>query len=449
MSLRSLTQAFLKPASAMPAFDPTNFVSGVNNPHYPLLPGTTYINASPDGLVTDDLAVTRKTIEILGVTCVVVDDRVYEDGELVERTLDYFAQDKQGNVWYFGEDSSHFEDGKLVSTEGTWRAGNGDQHAGIIMLASPQVGDFYKQEQAPGVAEDQAVVTGLNAAVDVPYGSFSGLLQTDDSTPLEPGFVERKLYAEGIGLLQEAPNDGPQIDLLRIRFDGTSKADTINGFTGKDEVNGGAGNDHLNGGIGADVVKGGRGDDVLGGGNDTDADILYGNQGRDQLYLRTGDKGYGGDANDKIWLADNTGFGLVDGGAQNGNDVGRFRGDILQFEGNLDLTKAGISEKITHIETLSMMGSGHDHATLSAQDVLDIGDGRLDPSFFCGKDKFGAGDAVRVEGGDGDKLTLTGGNWHEVEDVRNVPDNYDIFARQTPMGTAYVVVNEDVQVQLT
>src|SRR4030095_12608127 len=102
-------------------------------------------------------------------------------------------------------------------------------HAGISMRADPQLGDFYEQEQAPGVAEDQAVVISLTASVDVPYGSFTDLLQTDDTTPLETGFLEKKLYAEGIGLLQEIPNDGPQIDLLKIRFEGTSKADDIDG----------------------------------------------------------------------------------------------------------------------------------------------------------------------------------------------------------------------------
>lgn len=447
MSLRALTSQFQKRASAMPTFDPDNFVTGVDNPLYPLLPGTTYINASPDGVFADNLTVTRDTIEILGVGCIVVDDRAYEDGELVERTLDYFAQDKQGNVWYFGEDSFHYENGRVVSTEGTWRAGNPGQNAGIIMEAHPEVGDFYKQEQAPGVAEDQAVVVSLNASVDVPYGSFSGLLQTDDSTPLEPGFVEQKLYASGIGLLQETPNDAARVDLLKIRFDGTAHGDTINGFAGKDELNGFAGNDHLNGRGGSDVVKGGRGDDVIDGGLDTDADILYGNQGADRLYLRTGDNGYGGTGNDRIRLFDNDGFGLVDGGEQNGTDLGRTRGDILQFEGNLDLTGAGVSERITHTETLSMVGSGHDHLTLSAADVLDLGDGRLDPT-LCGKDSWGKGDAVRVDGDVDDQLTLTGGKWHEVEDVKNVPDNHDVFARQTSAGIAYVVVDEDVQVHL-
>jgi hypothetical protein len=445
--MRTLTQHFQKPAAALPTFDPANFVTVIDNPHYPLKPGTTYINASPDGSFTDDLRVTRDTINILGVTCVVVEDLAYEDGELVERTLDYFAQDKQGNVWYLGEDATHYENGKIVSTEGTWRAGNGNQHAGIIMEANPQVGDFYKQEQAPGVGEDQAVVISLNASLDVPYGSFTGLLQTDDTTPLEPGFVERKTYAEGVGLLQEVPNDGPRIDLLKIRFDGTAGADDIDGYAGKDELFGLQGNDHLDGKGGSDTIKGGRGADVITGGDDGDADLLYGNQGHDQLFLYQGDKGYGGDGNDRLRLFDNEDFGLVDGGGQNGTNLGKVRGDILLFEGSLDLTKAGVSERIAHVETLSMVGAGSDRLTLSAQDVLDLGEGRLDPA-FCRKDKWGSGDAVRIEGGDGDHVTLTGGKWREVDDVTNVPDNYDVFARQTSTGTAYVIVDEDIQVHL-
>jgi len=445
--MRFPTQNFQKPATALPTFDPDDFVTVVDNPHYPLRPGTTYFNASPDGAFVDNLTVTRDTIEILGVTCVVVEDLAYEDGELVERTLDYFAQDKLGNVWYLGEDATHYEDGKVIGTDGTWRAGNPGQHAGIIMLADPQVGDFYKQEQAPGVAEDQAVVISLNASVDVPYGSFTDLLQTDDTTPLEPGFVERKTYAEGVGLLQEVPNDGPRIDLLKIRFDGTASADDIDGYAGKDELNGLAGNDHLDGGGGSDTIKGGRGADVIDGGKDGVPDLLYGNQGDDRISLRVGDKGHGGDGNDRLQLFDTENFGLVDGGNQAGTNLGKVRGDMLLFEGSLDLTKAGVSERITHIETLSMTGSGSDRLTLSARDVLDLGEGRLDPA-FCRKDKWGSGDAVRIEGGDGDLLALTGGKWREVDDVKNVPDNYDVFARQTSSGTAYVIVDEDIQVDL-
>jgi hypothetical protein len=262
--------------------------------------------------------------------------------------------------------------------------------------------------------------------------------------------LEHKFYIAGVGLVSTTDANDPDSieELIKIIYDGTSKDDDIKGNVGPDEISGFAGSDHLNGGGGADVVKGGRGDDVIGGGNDTDADVLYGNQGHDRLYLRTGDQGYGGDGNDRIRLFDNDGFGLVDGGSQNGHNLGKTRGDILQFEGSLDLTKAGVSERITHIETLSMVGSGHDRLSLSARDVLDLGEGKLNPAVH-GKDKWGSGEAVRIEGGDGDHLTLTGGKWHEVEDVKNVPDNYDVFARQTSAGTAYVVVDEDVQVHLT
>ena len=435
---------------ASPVFNPADFILGIDNPYTPLQPGTTFVykNAGTDELVLTET--TRETKLIDGVVCTVVHDRSLVDGELSEDTLDYFAQDKAGNVWYFGEDTKEFEDGKVVSTEGTWRAGVDGATPGIVMEAHPQAGDQYQQEHAAGVAEDMAKVISLNEVVDSPYASSNHALETDEFTPLEPGLLEHKFYIAGLGLVSTTDANDPDSveNLIKIIFDGTSGADTFNGNIGPDEINGAAGNDHLNGGDGSDIVKGGRGDDVIGGGNDTDADILYGNQGRDRISLGTHDKGYGGDANDTLRLLDNSGFGLVDGGNQNGNNLGATRGDILQFDGTLDLTKAGVSERITHIETLSMVGSGHDHVTLSARDVLDIGEGRLDPT-FSGKDNFGGGDAVRIEGGDGDRLDLTGGKWHEVEDVKNVPDNYDVFARQTSSGTAYVVVNEDIQVHLT
>lgn len=434
-----------------PVFDPANFTSSViDNPYMPLQPGTTLVYKTESTGEVVNFEVTRQTKVIDGVTCVVVHDTSRVDGDLEEDTLDYLAQDKFGNVWYFGEDTKTLEDGKVVSTEGSWRAGVDGAAPGFIMEADPHVGDDYDQEIAPGVAEDHARVVSLAEVVDTPYASSDMALETDETTALEPGVLEHKFYIAGVGLVSTTDANDPDSveNLIKIIFDGTSGNDTIDGKLGPDEINGGGGNDHLNGGAGSDIVKGGRGDDVISGGNDTDADILYGNQGRDRISLGTHDKGYGGGGNDTLRLFDNYGFGLVDGGGQNGNNVGKTRGDILQFEGTLDLTKAGLSERITHIETLSMVGSGHDHLKLSAQDVLDIGDGRLDPA-FCGKDKFGSGDAVRIEGGDGDRLDLTGGKWHEVEDVKNVPDNYDVYAHQTSAGTAYVVVNEDIQVHLT
>lgn len=435
---------------ASPMFDPANFVSGIDNPYMTLQPGTTYVykNDGSDELVQTET--TRETKLIDGVVCTVVHDRSTVDGELSEDTLDYFAQDKFGNVWYLGEDTKEYEDGKVVSTEGTWRAGVDGATPGIVMEAHPQVGDQYDQEHAIGVAEDKAKVISLHELIDSPYASSSDALQTDEFTPLEPGLLEHKFYIAGIGLVSTTNADDPSdVELLtKIIFDGTSKSDDFKGNVGPDEINGFAGNDHLNGSDGSDLIKGGRGADVIDGGDDDDADLLYGNQGHDRISLGTGDKGYGGDGNDRLRLFDNDGFGAVDGGNQRGTNLGKMRGDILQFEDNLDLTKAGVSERITHVETLSMVGSGHDRLTLSAQDVLDLGEGKLNPA-FCGKDKWGSGDAVRVEGGDGDHLTLTGGKWREVDDVKNVPDDYDVFARQTSTGTAYVVVNEDIQVHLT
>jgi hypothetical protein len=435
---------------ASPVFNPADFVLGIDNPYMTLQPGTTYVYTNEGTGELIHTETTRQTKVIDGVVCTVVHDSSTVDGELSEDTFDYFAQDKSGNVWYFGEDTKEFEDGKVVSTEGTWHAGVDGAAPGIVMEAHPQAGDQYQQEHATGVAEDMAKVITLSALVDSPYASSNNALETDEFTPLEPGLLEHKFYIAGLGLVSTTDASDPESieNLIKIIFDGTSKNDSIIGNIGPDAINGFAGNDHLDGGTGNDVVKGGRGDDVISGGLDTDADILYGNQGHDQISLRTGDKGYGGDGNDRIRLFDNEHFGLVDGGNQNGTNLGLTRGDILQFEGDLDLTKGNVDKRITRIETLSMIGSGHDHTTLSAKDVLDLGEGRLDPA-FSGKDSFGAGDAARIEGGHGDQLTLTGGKWHEVEDVKNVPDNYDVFARQTAHGTAYVVVNEDVHVQLT
>jgi hypothetical protein len=433
-----------------PVFNPANFVSGIDNPYMTLQPGTTFIykNDGTGELVQTET--TRETKVIDGVTCIVSHDRSTVDGELEEDTLDYFAQDKFGNVWYFGEDTKEFEDGKVVSTEGSWRAGVDGAAPGIIMEAHPRVGDDYDQEHAPDVAEDHAKVVSLSALVESPYASSDHALETDETTPLEPGALEHKFYIAGVGLVSTTDANDPESieELVRITFAGTSDDDTFNGNVGPDRINGFAGDDDLNGGVGKDIVRGGRGSDVLDGGKDSDADLLYGNQGNDQISLRAHDQGFGGSGTDTLRLLDDGRFGLVNGGEQQGHDLGRTTGDILQFAGGLDLTKAGVSERITHIETLAMTGSGHDHLILAARDVLDIGDGDLNPA-VSGKDTWGTGGAVRVEGGAGDQLTLTGGNWHEIEDVRNVPDNHDVFARNTSAGVAYVVVDEDVQVHLT
>jgi hypothetical protein len=449
MSLRHLTQNFQSLAGIAPTFDPANFVPTVDNPYYPLPPGATFVYESPDGTSADRLTVTRQTKDILGVSCVVVLDQAFENGALVEKTFDYFAQDKDGNVWYLGEDAFHFEDGKLVSTEGTWRAGADDQHPGIIMLAHPQVGDAYAQEIAPGVAEDRAVVVSLNDSTHVPYGSFSHLLHTDDTTPLEPGFVEKKFYGAGIGLLQEVPNDADQMDLVKIRFDGTAHADTIAGNVGPDELDGHGGNDNLNGFAGSDTITGGSGNDTLHGGGDQILDILDGGKGNDLLRIGAADHALGGSGKDVLQLFDNADFAEIDGGTQPFRNLGHAGGDVLQFAGALDLTAPGLSERISGIETIAMtIGDGNDSLRLSAQDVLDLGDGIFDPRFKGGLDGFGRGDAVRIDGNNGDQLTLAGGNWSEIA-PKNAPHGYDVFSCQVGTDNAYVLVQDEITVSLS
>jgi hypothetical protein len=183
----------------------TDFVSSVDNPYFPLVPGTTLVyRGQSDGereVVT--IEVTREMKEILGVTCVVVKDTVEIAGEIHELTFDWYAQDVDGNVWYMGEDSKEYEDGKVSSTEGSWEAGVDGALPGVIMPANPEVGLAYTQEHYAGEAEDKGKVVALHRTVSVPYGSFDEVLVTEDWTPLEPRFLEHKHYAPGIGVVFE------------------------------------------------------------------------------------------------------------------------------------------------------------------------------------------------------------------------------------------------------
>src|SRR5262249_41242819 len=170
-------------------FDPHNFTGGpITNPLMPLAVGNTWFYTVSDG-TTDTVTVTDKTINIDGLKCVVVSDVVKEGNKVTETTQDYFAQDNAGNVWYFGEDTKTFQPGG-ASTEGTWRAGVNNADPGIIMLADPRKGNSYFEENAPGVAVDQAAVTGVNASATVPFGTFNrDLLQTRNSSVLFPGDI--------------------------------------------------------------------------------------------------------------------------------------------------------------------------------------------------------------------------------------------------------------------
>jgi hypothetical protein len=186
-----------------PQIDPADFVSVIDNPYFPLTPGTTftYEAETEDGRETDVVTVTHDTKEILGVTCTVVRNTATLDDVIEEDTFDWYAQDKEGNVWYFGEFTTQFENGVPVGHEGSWEAGVDGAQPGIIMPADPQSGDSYRQEFLAGVAEDMAKVLRLNASVSVPYGDFENCLETKEWSPLEPGVIEHKFYARGIGLV--------------------------------------------------------------------------------------------------------------------------------------------------------------------------------------------------------------------------------------------------------
>jgi hypothetical protein len=194
-----------------PEFDPTDFVSGVDNPYFPLEPGTTwmYISVlSHTSVETTVVTVTSDPKTVMGVEATVVHEQVIVDGELVEDTFDWFAQDAAGNVWYLGEDTKEYEDGQIVSTGGSWEAGVDGAEPGIIMLATPTTGATYAQEGAPGVAEDQAKVISTGATVTVPYGTFSDAVQIAEWSKLDRGPRQIKTYASGVGLVMEARRSG-------------------------------------------------------------------------------------------------------------------------------------------------------------------------------------------------------------------------------------------------
>lgn len=189
----------------LPTIDPSKFTTTINNNFYPLIPGTkTIFEANTDnGLEHTEVTVLTETTVVMGVTCVVVRDTVSVGGVVIEDTFDWYAQDEEGNVWYMGEDTKEYQDGEVVSTEGSWEAGIDGAMPGIVMLADPEVGLSYRQEYYKGEAEDMAQVVSLNVSATVPYGEFSNLLMTVEWTPLEPGLLEHKYYAEGIGVVLE------------------------------------------------------------------------------------------------------------------------------------------------------------------------------------------------------------------------------------------------------
>lgn len=208
-----------------PTIDPANFVNPTEigktiepNPFFLLIPGYTRIYKQATETIT--VTVTEDTKVIEGVTCVVVHDVVEDNGELIEDTYDWYAQDKDGNVWYFGEATQKFENG-TASTEGSWEHGVDGAKAGVVMWAKPEakIGEAYRQEYYAGHAEDWGKVLSLTESATTPAASCDGnCLMTEDTTPLEPDVLEHKYYASGVGFIYEIkPKTGEKLELVEVR----------------------------------------------------------------------------------------------------------------------------------------------------------------------------------------------------------------------------------------
>jgi len=182
--------------------DPAEFTNRIDSPYWPMAAGSRWVYRETDGegnVQRVEVTVTTKKKRILGIDALVVHDVVTEDGEVVEDTDDWYAQDADGNVWYLGEDTKEYEDGKVVSRAGSWQAGVDGAQAGVLVPAEPTPGLAYRQEYYEGEAEDAAEVLSLTEKVTVPYGFFDGVLMTKDVNPLEPKLLEHKFYARGVG----------------------------------------------------------------------------------------------------------------------------------------------------------------------------------------------------------------------------------------------------------
>jgi len=225
----SLLAALTQPPPGLPqggepvTLDPARFSTRIDNPFWPMRPGTRWVTreTAPDGSRQKVVVrVTHRTRRIAnGVTARVVRDTVTERGRLVEDTRDWYAQDTAGNVWYLGERTKEYEHGRVVSTEGSFEAGVDGAQAGVVVPADPVPGLRYRQEWYAGHAEDQASVVSVDEQVAVPAGHFRHVLFTRETNPLEPRAVEYKFLARGVGpvLALEISGGSAREELLRMR----------------------------------------------------------------------------------------------------------------------------------------------------------------------------------------------------------------------------------------
>jgi len=203
-----------------PAIDPADFVDRIDNPYLPLGVGArwVYVGTSDGETERVEVEVLEERKVVAGISATVVRDRVFVAGELVEDTFDWFAQDRAGTVWYLGESVRDYENGRVVSTEGSFEVGVDGALPGVVMPARPVVGDAYRQEFYRGQAEDMAQVLRVDGRRSVPFGSFDRVVVTRDWNPLEPVPIEEKSYAPGVGLIHETATRGPAATIELVEF---------------------------------------------------------------------------------------------------------------------------------------------------------------------------------------------------------------------------------------
>lgn len=210
-------------SSYKPDISPSKFTSSatITNPYYPVTAGKKYIyeGNTPDGLekIEEQRLTTTKTI--LGITCIIVNFRAYLNGNLIEEAWDWYAQDNDGNLWYFGEAVDNYNsNGTIKDHAGSWEAGVDGAQPGMIMPANPRTGMKYREEYYFNHAEDEAEITETGLTITIPYGSFNNCIKTRNWTALEPDLNENKFYTRGIGLVKEVNvTDNYEIRLIAIQ----------------------------------------------------------------------------------------------------------------------------------------------------------------------------------------------------------------------------------------
>jgi hypothetical protein len=203
--------------------DPAEFTTQITNEYWPMKPGTRWVSREIDEdgqaarVVVTVTGVTRKIAN--GITARVVRDTVSLDGEVIEDTFDWYAQDADGNIWYLGEDTAEFEDGKLATREGSFEAGVDGALPGVALPGAPEDGMAYRQEYYEGEAEDNGEVLSTDEMAEVPSGRYDGVLLTKDTSGLEPDVLEYKLYAPGVGpvLVFGVSGGGGREELLSMK----------------------------------------------------------------------------------------------------------------------------------------------------------------------------------------------------------------------------------------